>query len=67
MAFGFMLSSLVRAFLRHLYCNRHTAGLPAGYMAGMNHPFIWNWQAWLNAVFIPLSLLYFFWGSRAMK
>jgi hypothetical protein len=33
----------------------------------MSQPFVWNWQAWLNAVFIPLSLFYFFWGSRSMK
>jgi len=41
--------------------------LPVGYMSGMSQPFVWNWQAWLNAVFIPLSLLYFFWGRRSMK
>jgi uncharacterized protein len=38
---------------------------PGGYMASMSHPFVWNLQAWLNAVFIPLSLLYFF-GAGAV-
>jgi uncharacterized membrane protein YraQ (UPF0718 family) len=36
-------------------------------MTGMDHAIRWNWQAWLNVVFIPLSLLYFFWGKRSMK
>jgi uncharacterized protein len=40
---------------------------PGSYMAGMSHSFNWNWQAWLNVVFIPLSLLYFFWGRRSVK
>jgi uncharacterized membrane protein YraQ (UPF0718 family) len=40
---------------------------PGDYLAGMSQPFVWDWQAWLNIVFIPLSLLYFFWGRRSMK
>lgn len=39
----------------------------AGQMQGMSHAIVWNWQTWLNVIFIPLSLLYFFWGKRSMK
>lgn len=35
-------------------------------MQQMEH-FQWNWQAWLNVFFIPLSLVYFFVGKRSMK
>jgi uncharacterized membrane protein YraQ (UPF0718 family) len=40
---------------------------PAAQMTGMTDAFVWNWQAWLNLIFIPLSLIYFFWGRNAMK
>lgn len=40
---------------------------PAGHMRNMTHSITWNWQAWLNVLFIPLSLLYFFWGRRSTQ
>ncbi|HTD39375.1 MAG TPA: permease [Mucilaginibacter sp.] len=27
----------------------------------------WNYQTWLNLFFIPVSLVYFFWGRKSMK
>ena len=32
-----------------------------------NSGFNWGYQTWLNIVFIPLSLIYFFWGKKSMK
>jgi uncharacterized protein len=29
--------------------------------------FIWNYQTWLNLFFIPVSLIYFYWGRKSMK
>jgi len=29
--------------------------------------FNWNYQTWLNLFFIPLSLVYFYWGKKSMK
>jgi hypothetical protein len=29
--------------------------------------FNWNYQTWLNLIFIPLSLVYFYWGKKSMK
>jgi hypothetical protein len=40
---------------------------PAGRMSRMDHVIVWNWQAWLNILFIPLSLFYFIWGKRNMR
>ena len=31
---------------------------PAGQMRNMSHAVVWNWQAWLNVIFIPLSVYY---------
>lgn len=30
-------------------------------------PISWNYQTWLNLIFIPVSLIYFFWGRKSMK
>jgi uncharacterized membrane protein YraQ (UPF0718 family) len=30
-------------------------------------PISWNYQTWLNLIFIPLSLAYFYWGRKSMK
>ncbi len=38
---------------------------PVGHMQAMDQGVVWNWQSWLNVVFIPLSLVYFFWGRRS--
>jgi len=29
--------------------------------------FSWNYQTWLNLIFIPVSLVYFYWGRKSMK
>ena len=29
--------------------------------------FSWNYQTWLNLFFIPVSLVYFYWGRKSMK
>ena len=39
---------------------------PASGNMGSEHPFQWDWQAWLNLIFLPVSLFYFFWGKRSM-
>lgn len=38
-----------------------------GAMQMTNAHFKWNYQTWLNLFFIPLSLVYFFWGTKTMK
>jgi hypothetical protein len=40
---------------------------PAGHAGPVGHSFHWDWQAWLNIVFVPLSIIYFIWGRRASK
>lgn len=40
---------------------------PTGQMTDMHKKFVWDWQAWLNVIFIPLSLIYFYIGRRSMK
>jgi len=29
--------------------------------------FKWNYEAWLNLFFIPVSIAYFYWGRKSMK
>jgi uncharacterized protein len=38
-----------------------------GAMQMTGRHFSWNYQAWLNLFFIPLSLAYFYWGRKSMK
>jgi uncharacterized membrane protein YraQ (UPF0718 family) len=40
----------------------HTGGMQ---MTGTH--FSWNYQTWLNMFFIPVSLIYFYWGRKGMK
>ncbi len=40
---------------------------PGGQMRNMSNAIVWNWQAWLNMIFIPLSVFYFLRGKRSMK
>jgi hypothetical protein len=40
----------------------HTGGMQ---MIGRH--FSWNYQTWLNLFFIPVSLIYFYWGRKSMK
>jgi uncharacterized membrane protein YraQ (UPF0718 family) len=32
-----------------------------------NGGFKWDYQTWLNLLFIPVSLIYFFWGKKGMQ
>ncbi|MBK0378916.1 permease [Mucilaginibacter segetis] len=38
-----------------------------GGITHVNNQFTWDWQAWLNVIFIPTSIAYYFWGRRGMK
>ncbi|MDB4919724.1 permease [Mucilaginibacter sp.] len=38
-----------------------------GRMQMASEDFSWNYQTWLNLIFIPLSLIYFYWGRKSMK
>jgi uncharacterized membrane protein YraQ (UPF0718 family) len=40
----------------------HTGGMQ---MTGRH--FSWNYQTWLNLFFIPVSLIYFYWGRKSMN
>ena len=40
----------------------HTGG-----MQMMDEHFKWNYQTWLNLFFIPISMVYFYWGHKTMK
>jgi uncharacterized membrane protein YraQ (UPF0718 family) len=40
----------------------HTGGMQ---MTGRH--FSWNYQTWLNLFFIPVSLIYFYWGRKRMN
>ncbi|MDB4902922.1 MAG: metal ion permease [Mucilaginibacter sp.] len=44
--------------------------IPKAHSGGMqmtNVHFKWNYQTWLNLFFIPVSLIYFYWGRKTMK
>ena len=44
--------------------------IPKPHTAGMqmhNEHFSWNYQAWLNLFFIPVSIAYFYWGRKSMQ
>jgi uncharacterized membrane protein YraQ (UPF0718 family) len=46
----------------HWIPKAHTGGMQ---MTGTH--FSWNYQTWLNLFFIPISLVYFYWGRKSMK
>jgi uncharacterized membrane protein YraQ (UPF0718 family) len=44
--------------------------IPKAHSGGMqmtNVHFQWNYATWLNIIFIPLSLIYFYYGKKSMK
>jgi len=44
--------------------------IPKAHSGGMQmtgEHFKWNYQTWLNLFFIPVSLIYFYWGRKTMK
>ncbi|WP_158995668.1 permease [Mucilaginibacter sp. L196] len=59
---------LTSLFLDYLFAALHW--IPKAHTGGMKmtgHHFSWNYQTWLNMFFIPLSLIYFYWGKKSMK
>jgi uncharacterized membrane protein YraQ (UPF0718 family) len=46
----------------HWVPKAHTGGMQ---MTGEH--FSWNYQTWLNLFFIPVSLIYFYWGRKVTK
>jgi len=40
---------------------------PVGEMQMATEHFAWNYQTWLNLFFIPVSVIYFYWGRKSMK
>lgn len=46
----------------HWIPKTHTGGMQMA-----NEHFSWNYQTWLNLIFIPISLVYFYWGRKSMK
>jgi hypothetical protein len=46
----------------HWIPKTHTGGMQ---MTGRH--FKWDYQAWLNLFFIPVSIVYFYWGKKGMK
>jgi uncharacterized membrane protein YraQ (UPF0718 family) len=64
---------MVSIFITSLFLDYSFAALhwiPKTHIGGMqmtNAHFKWNYQTWLNLFFIPLSLIYFFWGRKTMK
>lgn len=64
---------VVSIFLTSLFLDYSFAALhwiPKAHTGGMQmtgHHFSWNYQTWLNLFFIPVSLIYFYWGRKSMK
>jgi len=64
---------VVSVFLTSLFLDYSFAALHwipkahSGDMQITGRHFSWNYQTWLNLLFIPLSLIYFYWGRKSMK
>jgi len=64
---------VISIFLTSLFLDYSFAALhwlPKPHSGGMQMAaghFEWNYASWLNVIFIPLSLLYLYWGKRSMK
>lgn len=64
---------VVSIFLTSLFLDYSFAALhwiPKAHSGGMqmtDRHFSWNYQTWLNLFFIPVSLIYFYWGKKRMK
>jgi uncharacterized protein len=55
-------------FLDYFFAALHW--IPKAHTGGMqmaSEHFNWNYQTWLNLFFIPVSLIYFYWGRNSMK
>ena len=64
---------VVSIFFTSLFLDYSFAALhwiPKAHSGGMqmaSKHFSWNYQTWLNLFFIPVSLVYFYWGRKSMK
>lgn len=70
----YLLSILVVSiFFTSLFLDYSFAALhwiPKAHSGGMqmaSKHFSWNYQTWLNLFFVPVSLVYFYWGRKSMK
>lgn len=68
-----LLIMIVSIFLTALFLDYSFAALhwlPKAHSSGMQmatQHFQWNYTTWLNLLFIPVSVAYFFWGKKSMK
>jgi len=55
-------------FLDYSFAALHWIPKPSasGMQMATEH-FEWNYQTWLNLFFIPVSVIYFYWGRKSMK
>ncbi len=64
---------VVSIFFTSLFLDYSFAALnwiPKAHTGGMQmtgEHFRWNYQTWLNLFFIPVSIIYFYWGRKSMK
>lgn len=59
---------LTALFLDYSFAALHWLPKPhTGAMQMAQQHFEWNYATWLNIIFIPLSVAYFFWGKKNMK
>lgn len=59
---------LTALFLDYTFDALHWLPKPhSGAMQMAEQHFQWNYATWLNLIFIPLSVAYFFWGKKNMK
>jgi len=70
----YLLAILVMSiFVTSLFLDYSFAALhwiPKAHTGGMqmtSGEFKWNYQTWLNLFFIPVSIVYFYWGRKSMK
>ena len=64
---------VVSIFFTSLFLDYSFAALnwiPKAHTGGMQmtgEHFKWNYETWLNLIFIPVSVIYFYWGRKSMK
>lgn len=64
---------MVSIFITSIFLDYSFAALnwlPQAHSGGMqmnSAHFQWNYASWLNVFFIPVSLVYFYWGRKSMK
>jgi uncharacterized membrane protein YraQ (UPF0718 family) len=64
---------VISIFITSLFLDYSFAALhwipnaPTGRMQMTGRHFSWNYQTWLNMFFMPVSIIYFYWGMKSMK